>query len=825
MITDTRPARLIRLFFMLSLLFSVCICRTTASADVVEEPAIKIGIYENEPKVFTSKAGKPAGIFIDIIEHIAKSEGWKLQYVPGTWAEGLERLEKGEIDLMPDVAFTADRGEIYSFHKEPVLSSWSQVYAKKGSGIRSILDLDGKRIATLQGSVQQEAFTRLSESFGLKITLLSAVDFKQAFAMVAINEADAAISNSFFGMLHTEKYGLEDTAVVFSPSKLLFAAPKNSPQHLLATIDRHLLEMKENSKSVYYVSLKHWTSDEVTFKIPLWLQIVGLGGLGILIMSLVGSAILKHQVGLRTRQLRTSEREYRELVMLANSIILRWSSEGLITFLNEFGRQFFGYTAEEIVGRHLVGTLVPEEDSKGRKLRPLIEELCADPRKFERNINENVRRNGERVWIDWTNKVVLDEQGKIKEILSIGSDITERKQAEEQISRLNEDLRQHAETLEQRVAERTAELAAINDEQRTIFESASTGIVLLRDRVILRCNRKLEEIAGYGHGELVGKSTRIWYPDDKAYADGGDIVYLQMARGETFRHEQQMARKDGSLFWVRLSLRAFDKNDPLKGAVGIIEDISDEFEAAENLRKAMEAAQAADRLKSAFLATMSHELRTPLNSIIGFTGIMLQGLTGPLNPEQHKQMTMVQNSSRHLLSLINDVLDISKIEAGQLVLARTSFDLGVSIDKMAKLVSPLAEKKGIALQLDLPDTPMTMTTDQRRLEQVILNLLNNAVKFTEIGSVRISCLSENDHFLISFADTGIGIEPAEIPKLFQPFHQVDTGLARKREGTGLGLSICRKIVDMMGGSIEVRSTWGQGSIFTIRLPRQAGGRV
>ena len=522
------------------------------------------------------------------------------------------------------------------------------------------------------------------------------------------------------------------------------------------------------------------------------------------------------------QRLAESEREYRELVMLANSIILRWMPDGRITFLNEFGQRFFGYSAEEILGQHIVGTLVPENETDGRDLRSLIRRISDDPQKFERNINENMRRTGERVWIDWTNKVVADAQGHIKEILSIGSDITERKQAEEQVRILNENLSRHAEILEQRVAERTSELAAINDEQRAIFESAGTGIVLLRNRIIVRCNRKLEEIAGYGPGELAGKSTRIWYPDEASSSAGAEMVYARLATGETLRREQQMARKDGTLYWVRLSLRAFDPNDPLKGAVGIVEDITDEREAAEKLRQAMEAAQAADRIKSAFLATMSHELRTPLNSIIGFTGIMLQGLAGPLNPEQHKQMSMVQKSSRHLLALINDVLDISKIEAGQLSLARASFELTPSIKKMVKLITPLAEQKGIDLEVDIDPKVGAIVADQRRLEQVIMNLLGNAIKFTEKGRVRVACWMEDNHYLLSFIDTGIGMKPEDIPGLFQPFHQIDSGLTRKHEGTGLGLSICKKIIDLMGGSIDVASQWGQGSAFTMRLPRQPG---
>jgi PAS domain S-box-containing protein len=393
------------------------------------------------------------------------------------------------------------------------------------------------------------------------------------------------------------------------------------------------------------------------------------------------------------RALRESEQKYRELVMLANSIILRWSRDGRITFLNEFGQRFFGYTEAEICGRHVIGTIVPETETGGRDLTPLMDEICANPAAFEQNLNECVRRNGERVWIAWTNRIVRDERGQVAEILSIGTDITARKQVEEE-------LRATQASLEERVLLRTTELAEA------------------RDR-----------------------------------------------------------------------------------------------------------AESADRLKSAFLATMSHELRTPLNSIIGFTGIMLQGLAGPLNAEQTKQMGMVQGSARHLLALINDVLDISKIEAGQLEIHAEPFDLRASLEKVTALVKPLADKKGLALRVILPPDMEPAVNDRLRVEQVLINLLNNAIKFTERGEVMLTVETEPDMLRtphsalrISVTDTGIGIKPEDMDKIFQPFRQIDSGLTRQHDGTGLGLTICRHLAELMGGEISAKSAWGEGSVFAFILP-------
>jgi signal transduction histidine kinase len=233
---------------------------------------------------------------------------------------------------------------------------------------------------------------------------------------------------------------------------------------------------------------------------------------------------------------------------------------------------------------------------------------------------------------------------------------------------------------------------------------------------------------------------------------------------------------------------------------------------------ARDAAESANRVKSAFLASMSHELRTPLNSIIGFTGIILNELAGPLNLEQKKQLKMVKGSSHHLLNLINDVLDISKIEAGEVEVSKEAFSMPQVVEQVVESLRPLAEQKGLTLLAQIAPEVDVLVSDERRIRQILINLANNAIKFTEKGGVRIACRRRDSAIEVRVTDTGVGIREADMGKLFKPFQQLDTGTSRKYEGTGLGLSVCKRILDLLGGRIWVESRFGEGSTFAFTVP-------
>ena len=332
-------------------------------------------------------------------------------------------------------------------------------------------------------------------------------------------------------------------------------------------------------------------------------------------------------------------------------------------------------------------------------------------------------------------------------------------------------------------------------------------------------NPAAQRIFGYTAHEALGQHITMLFPADRISEE--DMIMERIRRGERVEHFETVRKtKTGQLLDISLTLSPIrDPSGEIVGASKIARDITDQKRARDEIQRMNERLKEADRLKSEFLATMSHELRTPLNSIIGFTGIVLQGMAGPLNDEQKKQLGMVYNSARHLLSLISDLLDLSRIEAGRMEVAVEEVDPRAVIEEIVRSLSPIVTNKKIELVTDL-ELPPRIRTDRKKLYQVLLNLTNNAVKFTHKGGVKIIARTDATSLKFVVEDTGIGIKPEQMELLFQAFRQVEGSAARRYEGTGLGLYLSRKLAALLGGEIHGESEFGKGSRFTFTIPLQ-----
>ena len=380
---------------------------------------------------------------------------------------------------------------------------------------------------------------------------------------------------------------------------------------------------------------------------------------------------------------------------------------------------------------------------------------------------------------------------------------------------------------EQTLTTQQLTLRKAHDEQQAIFDAATAGIVLVRDRRVVRCNRMMELLFGYGPGEMLGQTTRAWYADEATYQEIGPTIATALRQQGYYREDRELTRKDGRRFWGRMSAQAINSQDLGEGLAGMIEDITEERAAIAEMARARALAEEATRAKSDFLANMSHEIRTPMNAIIGMSYLALQT---ELDPQQRNYVEKVHRSAEALLGIINDILDFSKIEAGKLTMERMDFDLQEVLDHLANLTGQAAEEKGVEIMFQVDaDIPVSLIGDPLRLGQVLTNLVGNALKFTPQGGdilVKVTRREETaDAALLHFSvrDTGIGMTPEQQERLFRAFTQADSSITRRYGGTGLGLTISKRLVAMMGGEIGVESATGAGSTFhfTARFDKQA----
>ncbi len=638
----------------------------TVDSALGADVALRVGIYQNPPKIFRDEAGQPQGFWPELTDEISRRQKWPIRYVTCEWKECLEMLQKGEIDVLPDVAYSAKRATLFPFGNEVVFRSWSQVFHRPDKTISGILDLSGLRIAMLSGSIQQERLTHRLKEFGVESRFVFAPSLAAALSAISEGSADAAVVNRFLGARLAPELGLVPSGIVIAPSAVHFAFAPGTSSRVIADFDDVVASLKSGDDSIYYKELAKLTDVSPQSSVPTFVYwVIGIG-VGFICLAFGAVVILRRLVTKRTEE--------------------------------------------------------------------------------------------------------LDKQRNIL---------------------------------------------------KAVFENAPVELYLkdIEGRY-LQVNRRFEELYNVRNKDLIGK-----LPQDIHGLELAERTRIHdrkvLETGEVDISEENTLTEFGARVLHTVKFPVFDDQGNIVGLGAVVSDVTDLKTAETDLLAALAKAEKANRSKSEFLATMSHEFRTPLNAILGFSEMMRAQYFGPLGAENYEEYANdIHDSGQHMLALIDDILDISAIEAGKRVMVKEAIDVGKLLRECIRNVEQVAREKGVDLSMEFPEETPSLYADRRSVVQIALNLLSNAIKFTDRdGKVSISILLSGQEFTMKVSDTGIGISPDRLPKITEPFSQAHDDPHITQNGTGLGLSIVRSLVEAQDAKLCIDSELGKGTTVAVIFPQ------
>ena len=803
-----------RAYLLIAVLLLVIFTETRGSM-------VRIGVYENAPKVFVDQDQKPSGFFIDIANAIGAEKQIHIEYIEGTWNEHLKNLKNGSIDILPDVAWSAEREKLFRFNSIPVIESWLQFFSMPGNEVNFLSDLAGKRIAVLEGSLQHQYLeSGFANHLSIEYEIVLFEDYPSSVRSLMLGEADVLLADRFF-YFSAHKSGLViPGSLILNPVNLHFAFSAFVPDEFIRNFDRILFELKNNPRSVFYQSLNKWFDVEkppsrAFYSNWIFISITLSAVFLVFLVVFLRKEILKKNRELKFRsailesankmleelleEKRKSELAARKGEEAFKSLFLQSADpvvlirDKKIADCNPSVLKYLGYSSkQQIAGKHLA-KLSPQYQSGKKDASDELADywigqaIARGSSRFEWLFE---RADKAQVYAEVVMTLVTFQQEKI--IHASWRDITERKKTEDA-------LRQSEERYRLLVDNQTDLVVKVDDKGRFLYVSPSY------------C-----KMFGKTSEELIGNTfLPLVHPDDREpTARAMEKLYEPPYYCEV---EQRAMTANGWkwLEWVDTAL--VDENGKVTEIIGVGRDIT-ESKLNEELKQKILITDENARFKQKFLAQMSHEIRTPLTGIAGMTEMLDKT---ELDETQKDYLETIKMSVENLRGIINEVLDFSSIEAGVVSLHPVGFtfkDLFMQAEKLFNAITK--NKDSCSFQIrGLEELPQAVFADRHRIFQIITNFISNAVKYACKGTITLEIKTEKvlkeDEMLfkVLLHDQGPGLTADQAKDLFKPFYMISKRQNILVEGTGLGLSICKELAELMSGNIGVESQLDKGSVF------------
>lgn len=866
-----RPSRA-RFAAVALMLLSVASLQAPCHADA---RTVRVGIYQNAPKVFVDDRGTPRGIFVDVVDEIARREGWKIDYVYGTWAENIHRLERREIDLLVDVSYTKERAEQFSLSRVSVLESWCDIFSRRGTHVESLRDLNGRRIAVLEGSVQ-EKFLReeVRANFGIDFTLLPCPDYPRSIQALNSGAADLLVATRFFSFSPDRPEGIVPAHVIFRPDNVYFAFPKGADPDLIETVDRRVASMKNDPRSPYYRSLHRWLDLHPEAVIPAYVKAVLAVAASLLAVIGLFSFLLRRQVALKTRKLKESYGKLKEAhAALRNSenkyrTLFEWSADGIFlmtdtfTDCNEQACRLWKCRREDIVG-HSPAEFSPRLQPDGQLSTAAAKDridraLAGDPQYFY-----------------WMHKAkdgtLMDAEVSLKALTvsrktllqATVRDITARKRAERKLREADRALAARS-TCSRALVCATEESALLQEICRVIVEECGYRMAWVGFTEPAP-GKAVRLVAQAGTAEDAIGALRVTWGDDEhgrgptgtAIRIGAPSIARDLDSNPAFAPWREEAKRcgyvssiglpllDGGVAFGALTINAVDPDcfhgeemqllselaadlaygitalrtrDARRRAQDELERYRDRLEHMVEERTAQLAEsnrrlEIVNRELEAFSYSASHDLRAPLRSMEGFSQALLEDYGGALEEKARNYLGRIIAASRNMAGLIDDLLSLSRVTRSEMRIEE------VDLSAMAKTILATHARMEPGRSVECVVEPaVTARCDPRLIRIALENILGNAWKFTgkmPKGRIEFGAVRENGKTVFRVRDNGAGFEMEYVAKLFNPFQRLHA--AGDFPGTGIGLAIVQRIVHRHGGTVRAEGRPGEGATIYFTL--------